>query len=209
MKNLVKILFTTLSITIIATSCSVEKRVHMSGYHVKWHKQHEKRNFNDVVNSENIAEKNKTIKDLKSSKETAIAKPNATADTTSLLLNKKDLTASNEKSNNTAMAKIKKPFTEEYEASKKENKIFELQNTEEEQSVSRRKSGNLALLSFILGIIALCLPVLTLGLLAPIGFILGIIAIVTGIIALIRGSGKLWMSIVGLILGLIATGFIL
>lgn len=38
MKSIYKMIFASLSVAIIAASCSLEKRIHNSGYHITWHK---------------------------------------------------------------------------------------------------------------------------------------------------------------------------
>jgi len=205
MKNLVKIFIAIISIALISSSCSVEKRVYMSGYHVKWNKTFKKddRNFNDIVSAKNLKEEkictvaNKN--DVSVEIQDSVCLESKKVETK---IEKENLIASCDKNVLAIKPRMKKPFSEQYESNKKNNEFLN-QNAKEENTSSRRRGGVLAILSLICGIIGL------IGFLVITNsFLWGIAAIVLGIIALVERSGNPWMAIVGIILGMLATGIL-
>lgn len=52
MKHLNTYLLASFFLSLVITSCSIEKRVHMSGYHTKWHKSNQTKGFDNQLNED-------------------------------------------------------------------------------------------------------------------------------------------------------------
>jgi hypothetical protein len=70
MKNLNKLILVGLSVAMIATSCSIEKRVHNSGYHITWNKVKHQADGEKIETANNEVKEHKNKNFVNVSKET-------------------------------------------------------------------------------------------------------------------------------------------
>ena len=204
MKSIKQLALITLALNLILASCTMQKRVYTSGYHVGWNKSNHNSNKHELTNNKNRIEQNQFETVVQSENEPNTF-DNLTTETekniTATIDNKQIILSKENKINLLSNPKIK---IEEEE--KQNHTSFKSGFKKGKEMVigsgDQVKLNSLALTGFVLGLIGVVIPYL--------GIILGPLSIIFSVIGLVKinkentkwkGKG---LAIAGIILGVLA-----
>jgi len=198
MKSIKQLSFIGLAITLVLTSCTMEKRVYMSGYHIDWKNGKRNSNKQELVSNDNVkqTEQNQIVSVEQSENEnnTVDNSPTVTDDNiTASADNQQIILPKKEKINLLSSHKVKTADEESFKSEFKKGAKMILANADEP------KTNGMALTGFICSLVGLFL----------FGFILGVLAIIFSAIGLgkIKKDPTKWkgkgMAIAGLIIGIV------
>jgi len=66
MKNLKHLLFSGLALMLVLSSCTMEKRIYMSGYHIEWNKNKQHADKSELASNNKTAEQNQIVREEQS-----------------------------------------------------------------------------------------------------------------------------------------------
>jgi hypothetical protein len=199
MKSIKQLSFIGLAITLVLNSCTMEKRVYMSGYHIDWKNGKRNSNKQELVSNDNVkqTEQNQIVSVEQSENENTVDNSptvtddniTASADNQQIILPKK------EKINLLSSHKVKTAEEESFKSEFKKGAKMILANADEP------KTNGMALTGFICSLVGLFL--------FGFAFFLGFLAIIFSAIGLgkIKEDPTKWkgkkMAIAGLIIGIV------
>lgn len=131
MKSIKQLSFIGLVITLVLTSCSMEKRVYMSGYHIEWNKTKHNPDKQELANNDNVKQKQQnqlvTIGQTENEINTADNSPTVTDDNFTASLDNSVIIPSRKaisfsKKENSVTSQTNQTFEEKTVISKKINK---------------------------------------------------------------------------------------